>query len=182
MFFGAATCLDTNYCNDLYCFNFRIRGFLKCQTCLPNEEVLLRKSFEWNCDYNKNHIWTKNQHKYRNFIATNCVLTSKMLQEKFEVNLQKVDTIQHLDDIFTASFCQIHLVGKRRIIHILTIIGNCVVHSFHGRYLLKITLIDDTWKRNFELNKWSVICECEEFRLSRVVQIHYYFPNFSFKF
>ncbi len=172
--------IDTNTC---LCGKQCAKGFPKCHQCLPTRNELLLNYELLNEDYEGIHgQLQKTDIDYKEHVQTNCALTASMIQKEFGFSIGQLEvdyTIKTTKDLFiklqTTNFVQIELRSKRQVgLHIMTIIGHYIVHSFLGEFPLRIKKINKKWIKAHEEKNWSEICEYEfapdEYHLV------YYFP------
>ncbi len=172
--------IDTNMC---LCGKQCAKGFPKCHQCLPTRNELLLNCELLNDDYEGIHgQFQKTDIDYKEHIKTNCALTASMIQKEFGFSIGQLEvdnTIKTTKDLFkklqATNFVQIELRSERQVgLHIMTIIGHYIVHSFLGEFPLQIKKIDKKWIKAHEEKNWSEICEykfeSDEYHLV------YYFP------
>ncbi len=153
-----------DYCGRITCLNKCRKGFHLCNECLPTQQDLLSNYIKWNRDYYKNY-GNSLAHHDDIYFETNCILTSKMIQEKFDFirnyDIYNMDVDQFFEKHH--GFSQIDIANTLGYSeHTMTIIGNFIVHSFQGTFKLKITPIDKNWKESLKAKDWNKIAQCEE--------------------
>lgn len=153
------------YCENLNCFEFCIEGFFLCQWCLPTTDQIMSNYKKWNKDWYKLH-GPKYIQEDDQYFATNCIMTARMLRKQFgfghEYHLHETyfDFESLLHRLKKFHFTQVELIGEYdTTIHIFTIIGKFVFHTFQNEYELKITPINEDWMDALKTKNWSFICE-----------------------
>jgi hypothetical protein len=179
------------YCKKYNC----AKGFPMCHNCLPSRDYLLKNYKALNANYENicGHL-NENDEGYDSHIGTNCALTASMIQLEFGflIGILTVDwSIKNAQDLFEklqmTNFVQIEIRCKKYCgLHMMTIIGDYVVHSFLDEFGLRIRKIDQEWIDNLQScmdddnsksDKWAKLCEVPDYKHYGDEFLVFFFPH-----
>jgi hypothetical protein len=191
MWFEATDDVFLCYCKKWNC----AQGFSMCHNCLPSRDYLIKNYKTLNADYENIHgRWNKKDEGYDDHIATNCALTASMIQKEFgfSIGLLNLDeSIKTTQDLFKklqmTNYCQIEIRCRKYCgLHMMTIVGEYVVHSFLDEFGLRIRKMDQDWidnlqecmdDKNSNTDKWAKLCEVPDYNPIGDEFLVYFFPH-----
>ncbi len=181
--------------NDILCHCKKwncAKGFPMCHYCLPSRDYLLKNYKTLNANYENicGHFSEKDE-EYDNHISTNCALTTSMIQLEFGFLIGRLtfdDSVKNVENLFQklqmTNFCQVEIRSKKTCgIHLMTIIGDFVAHSFLSEYPLRIKKIDANWINTLQdcmdgkIEKYAILCEIPKYIPSGSEHLVYWFPH-----
>lgn len=170
--------VDTNII--CLCGNHCAKGFPKCHQCLPSRDELLLHYELLNANHENIHGWLcEKDSEYKTHISTNCALTASMIQKEFGFFIGEMELTE---EPTKSKFFQIKLNSKKHIgVHMMTIIGDYIVHSFLEEFPLRIKKINQEWINALEAKNWSVICDYQ-FENIDGFYVTYYVPKSSYNY